>query len=387
MRRLTPDRLIIAFLTLLAVVVLAPAATFAQSAAPAAPPTPWWQRVTFFGDMRVRQDNLYVTDAASRHQGRIRLRFGARAPINDDLSFTIRFSTGDPKAPATPNQTLGEFLSRKPFYMDQVALVYAPRWAPALTVGAGKYAYPVLRTQLVWDDDLNWEGAFERVTIPAGAARLTLTAAQSPLTEAPGGPDAVLFAQQGLLVTRVGGHEIQAGVSGYVFKEVDAVARALASGDLKSHNSNALRLDETGAVVGFESGFRLIDAIGQVTLATGRPAYPLSVIVDWVVNTRAPSDRNKGVWVEAYYGRVAAPRTYRVGYRFMRIEREAALTAYNHSELAGSNMLGNGVSFAYQPLPKLTLEVIGLFSRAIDVAPGRPNPRVMRLQLDAKATF
>ncbi len=387
MRRLIPDRLIIPILPLLAAFVLAPVATFAQPAAPSAPPTPWWQRVSFFGDMRVRQDNLYQDGSASRHQGRIRLRFGARAPINDDVTFTIRFSTGDPKAPATPNQTLGEFLSRKPFYMDQVALVYAPRWAPALTVGAGKYGYPVLRTQLVWDDDLNWEGAFERVSIPAGAARVTIAAAQSPITEAPGGPDATLFAQQALLTTRLGGHDVQAGVSAYFFKEADAVALALASGDLKSHNSNALRRDEAGQVVGFESGFRLVDVIGQATIDTGRPAYPLSVIVDWVVNTRGPSDQNQGVWLEAYYGRMAAPRTYRLGYRFMRIEREAVLTAFNHSELPGSNMCGNAVSVAYQPLPRFTLEVIGLFSRAIDLPPGVPNPTLTRLQLDAKATF
>lgn len=388
MRRLISDRpVIIPLLLLLAAFVLAPVATFAQPAAPSTPPTPWWQRVSFFGDMRVRQDNLYQDGSASRHQARIRLRFGARAPINDDLAFTIRFSTGDPKAPATPNQTLGEFLSRKPFYMDQAALVYAPRRAPWLAAGAGKFAYPVLRTQLVWDDDVNWEGAYERVSIPAGAARVVLVAAQSPLTEAPGGPDAVLFAQQGLFVTRVGAHEFQAGVAGYLYKEPDAVARALASGDLKSHNSNLLRRDETGQVVGFESGFRLVDVIGQATLDTGRPAYPLSVTLDWVVNTRGPSGQNTGVWLEAYYGRVASPRTYRLGYRFMRIEREAALTAYNHSELPGSNMCGHALSFAYQPLPKFALEVIGLFSRAIDVPAGAPNPTLTRLQIDAKATF
>ena len=387
MRRVISACLIIRILPLLVALALVPVTALAQPAAPPAPQAPWWQRVNFFGDMRVRFDNVYQDDVASRHQARIRLRFGARAPINDDLSFTIRFSTGDPKAPATPNQTLGEFLSRKPFYIDQAALVYKPRWAPVLTVAGGKYGYPVLRTQLTWDEDLNWEGAFEQVSIPAGAARVTLTAAQSPLTESPGGPDSALFAQQGLVVARSGGNLFQAGVAGYVFKDVDAVALALASGDLKSHNSNALRRDEAGNAVGFASGFRLLNVIGQATLDTGRPAYPLSVIVDWVVNTRGPSDENKGLWIETYYGRVAAPRTYRIGYRFIRIEREAALTAFNFSELPGSNMQGHTACLAYQPAPKLTLELIALFSQPIDVAPGAPKPWMTRLQIDAKATF
>ncbi len=120
---------------------LLPLPSLAQpSAAPA--PAPWWQRVTFTGDLRLRDEAFSQRDMPSRHRAQIRVRFGARVPVNDDLAFSIRLTTGDPKVPTVPNQPLGGVLTRKPFYLDQYVLVYRPRAARALTLGAGKFGYP-----------------------------------------------------------------------------------------------------------------------------------------------------------------------------------------------------------------------------------------------------
>ena len=355
--------------------------------AAAATPAPWWQRVTFSGDLRVRDEAFYLQGAPDRHRAQIRVRLGARVPINDDLAFSIRFTTGDPKVPTVPNQPLGGFLTRKPFYVDQMVLVYRPRFARALTLGAGKFGYPVLRTELTWDNDLNWEGAYEQVSAGSGPATLRLVAVQSVFSEVTAGPDTNLYVGQGLVTVKAGRHELQAALAGYAFRQVDGIARALAAGDLKTHNTNALRTGVGGAVVGYQSAFTLVDAIVQASVATGRREYPVTVLANWVVNTDGPSDRNTGFWVEAAYGRATSPRTWRVAYRVLRIEREAVLSAYNFSEMYGTNVRGTYTLVSYQPAPRLNLEFEGFFSRWLTVAPGASNPLLSRLHAVVRVTF
>ena len=367
---------------------LVPLPSLAQtSPVPAPAPAPWWQRVTFSGDLRVRDEAFYQQATPDRHRAQIRVRLGARVPLTDDLAFSIRFTTGDPKVPTVPNQPLGGVLTRKPFYLDQAALVYRPRFARALTLGAGKFGYPVLRTELTWDNDLNWEGAYEQLAVTSGPATARLAAVQSVFAEVTAGPDTNMYVGQGLVAVTLGRHELQAALAGYAFRQVDGIARALAAGDLKTHNTNALRTGANGAVVGYQSAFTLVDAIVQATVATARREYPVTLLADWVVNTGGPSDRNKAVWVEAGYGRATSPRTWRVACRFLRIEREAVLSAYNFSEMYGTNVRGTYTLVSYQPAPRLNLEFEGFFSRWLTVAEGAANPLLRRLHAVVRVTF
>ncbi len=210
---------------------------------------------------------------------------------------------------------------------------------------------------------------------------------QSVFSEVAAGPDTNMFGEQGLVVVKLGRHELQAALTSYAFRQVDGIALALAAGDLKTHNTNALRTGAAGAVVGYESGFTLIDAIVQATVATPRADYPVTLLADWVVNTDGPSDRNHGLWLEAGYGRAAKPRTWRAAYRFVRIEREAVLSAYNFSEMYGTNVRGSYTLVSYVPAPRIALEFEGFFSRWLTVAPAAPNPLLKRLHAVVRVTF
>ncbi len=337
--------------------------------------------------MRLRDEAFYLQGAPSRHRAEIRVRFGARVPVNDDLAFSIRFTTGDPRVPTVPNQPLGDFLTRKPFYLDQATLVYRPRFARALTLGAGKFGYPVLRTELTWDNDLNWEGAYEQLAVTSGRTTMRLVAVQSVFAELSAGPDANMYGEQGLVAVKMGPHELQAAVASYTFRQVDRIAVALANGDLKTHNTNALRSNAAGAVVGYQSAFSLVDTIVQATLVTARREYPVSLLANWVVNADGPSDRNQGFWLEAACGRATSPRTWRLAYRFVRIEREAVLSAYNFSEMYGTNLRGSYTLVSYQPAPRVNLEFEGFFSRWITAAEGAANPLLRRLHGVVRVTF
>ena len=139
-------------------------------------------------------------------------------------------------------------------------------------------------------------------------------------------------------------------------------------GPLKSTNTNLLERDETGSVVGFVSDFNMVDVIGQVTLATARPDYPLRLLADWVTNTRAATEEDTGIWLEAQYGEAARPKSYGVAYTFARVEQEAVLSTFVFSDMPGSNLWLHMLEASYMPLPRLNLDLTLHFTKRL-VAP------------------
>lgn len=381
---------------------LVASAAFAQPAGnttPAAPtstgqkpddaPRPWWERLTFFGDFRARFEGFYQDETATRQRGRFRARIGLRAPIADGVHFTLRLASGGAEDVASANQSFTDFWNRKPINIDQVALVYTPPSAPALTLGAGKFAYPLTRTQMVWDDDLNWEGAYEQVAWTISPVRLRLVAVQAPLSDVSAGSDAAMFGQYAEASFRAGAHTIQVSVADYAFKNPDQIAVALEERTaIRSQQTNAVRRGAGGRVVGYASGFNLVDTIVQATFDTGRRQYPLVALADFVVNTRAVDDQDAGMWLTGSYGRAAAVDTYSVGYTFARIERDAVVSGFNFSDIGpATNTQAHIVQLSYMPKTRLNLDATLLFTRRLRVAAGASNPLLTRLQLDARVAF
>ena len=351
---------------------------------------PWWERITFYGDFRARYEGFFQDDADRRQRGRYRLRLGLRAPIAEGLDFNLRLASGEAADVTSTNQTLTEFLNRKPINIDQASLIYTPAELNALTLGAGKFAYPVTRTQMVWDDDVNWEGIYEQVTFRAGGpVTVRLVGVQSPLNEVGGGEDAFMlggFAQAGF---SAGAHAIQLSIADYAFRNPDQIAVALEQRTaIRTPSTNALRRDPSGRVVGYESGFNLVDAIAQVTFNTGRAQYPFVALADFVVNTRAANDDDRGVWLVGTYGRAAAPRTFAASYTFARVERDAVVSAYNFSDMGPpTNVVMNMATFSYMPRSRVNLDVIAILTRLLDAPPADANALLKRIQIDARVTF
>ena len=352
-------------------------------------PRPWWERLTFYGDFRVRYEGFFQEGLETRQRGRYRLRLGLRAPIAEGLDFNLRLASGDSSDVASSNQTLTDFLNRKPVNIDQASLTYTTRRLPGVTLGAGKFGYPVTRTQMVWDDDVNWEGAFEQWNWQGAALGVRLVAVQSPLQELAAQSDAFMFGAYAQATVRVSRHTLQVSVADYAFRNPDVIAVALDRRDvIRSQQTNSLRRSDAGAVIGYASGFNLVDVIAQATFATTRPEYPVTIVADYVVNTRAPSARNKGVWLTTTYGRAAAPRTFAGYYTFARIERDAVLSAFNFSDMGpATNVRMNMATISYAPRARVNLDFTAILTQLLDAPTGAPNPMLKRLQLDARVAF
>jgi hypothetical protein len=148
----------------------------------------WVKRFHMYGDFRVRYEsdlfdsrnaffpNYAALDAGApfdlhntagtpppildttvdRQRARIRARLGIDVKIADDFDFGLRLATGNTTNPVTTNQTLGSTLNKYNFLLDQAFLEYHP--ADWFKFWAGRFPNPWFNTDLVWDDDIAFDG-------------------------------------------------------------------------------------------------------------------------------------------------------------------------------------------------------------------------------------
>ena len=119
---------------------------------------------TFSGDIRLREEPFFggpSDGSLDQNRVRFRLRFNVKARLNDDFSSGFSLASGDINNPVSDNQSITGFYSRKSIAIDTAFISYSPHQFDGLSLLAGKFAYPWYNTELVWDKDLNPEGAAE----------------------------------------------------------------------------------------------------------------------------------------------------------------------------------------------------------------------------------
>lgn len=164
----------------------------------------WTKRIKFSGDFRLRYqgdffdsgdaetgNGIFVNPAnptqllnsqIDRHQLRIRGRVAFTAKVNDEVEAGIGLATGNTTSPVSTNATLGDSLNKKNFLLD---LAYM-KWTPAknLTLWGGRFASPWFGSDLVWDQDINFDGvAFSYKPQLTPALGLFLTGGAFPIQE------------------------------------------------------------------------------------------------------------------------------------------------------------------------------------------------------------
>jgi hypothetical protein len=168
-------------------------------AAPNAMPE-WTQRVRLFGDVRTRYEGIFLpsnndktgafpnfnaintgnpfdTSSVSnpsyppeynvdqeRNRFRLQMRLGVDADLGEDFLVGVRIGTGDSSNPISLNQTLGSSggnFSKYALWLDRAYLEYKPRLSEhvGLVADVGRFPNPFLSTDLVFDNDVNFDGA------------------------------------------------------------------------------------------------------------------------------------------------------------------------------------------------------------------------------------
>lgn len=158
----------------------------------------WTDRLRFSGDVRLRAqlDKLdsgnavplqYVSQASSdrvsrggdlvdlaanttedRSRLRLRARLGLNAKVSDQVSAGLRLATGSSTDRVSTNQTLGQGFNKYAISVDQAYLRAEP--FPWLSISGGRIPNPWFSTDLVWDENLNFEGVAATLKWPHGEA-------------------------------------------------------------------------------------------------------------------------------------------------------------------------------------------------------------------------
>ncbi len=105
-------------------------------------------------------EDFLVTDE-DRVRERVRLRINLDAKINENFSSNVRITTGNTTNPVSTNQTLGEGGNKYDIVLDQAYIKFQGtegRPLSWLTAYAGRMPNPWVSTDLLWDDDLGFEG-------------------------------------------------------------------------------------------------------------------------------------------------------------------------------------------------------------------------------------
>jgi hypothetical protein len=118
-----------------------------------------------------------------RERFRLRARLGMLAKVSESWSGGIRLATGSATDRVSTNQTLGQDWNKYTLTVDRAYLKYDPvEW---LTISGGRIPNPWFSTDLVWDEDLNFEGmaATWKPVLDNGAIKPFLTVGAFPLKE------------------------------------------------------------------------------------------------------------------------------------------------------------------------------------------------------------
>ena len=328
----------------------------------------WPDKLSLSGDFRSRYEGFYKTSRPTRNRTRLRLRLRVDSEINDDTRFQLQVASGDPGTPASTNQTFEGFFQPKPLNLDRAFVAYNPRAAEAITLGIGKFPTPVMRTQMTFDDDLNFEGGWEQFSWkPQENVAIDLVALQTAVNEVSRGADAYMLGGYGAASFTFGSNSLQLSAANYMWRNADQIVAAQASGELASILTNRVIRNDAGIATNFASEFNVVDIIAEATLNTPNPDYPLRLLIDYAVNTKATTDR-KGFWIEAGYGDPGPVGSWGATYTSGWIEQDVTPSAFVFSDMPGTNIRLNMIETSYVVKAGVSLDVTLHLTKKLIVA-------------------
>jgi hypothetical protein len=419
----------------------------------------WVRRIKVVGDVRVRgqgdtyaEDNqfnyyldpLLVNDRGGRTRAgtgarinvsedrqrlRARLRLGVESELGYGWSAGTRIATGTLRDAVSTNQTLGSYGGRFTIGVDQAWL----RWTgqsdtgrQSLAVTGGRMANPWYSTDLVWDQDLAFDGVSTayRYSISRDepyARNFFATAGAFPLQEVElSNKDKWLFGGQvGVDWRTLAGGRFRFGAAYYDFRHISGVRNTVNDTDadftapvFMQRGNTLFNIrnnpgDLTQELFALGSEFQVLDVTASMDWRIGS-LHRLSLTGGYVDNVGydevfGPGDlvlrykesdeaidaraRTKGYLAEVGFGsqRPAERGGWRASLAYRYLERDAVVDAFTDSDfrLGGTDVQGYILNLDYSFSPKMLARLRYLSASEIDGAP----LGIDVLQFDFNATF
>ena len=316
---------------------------------------PWYERIDFYGDLRLRYDATQSDDY--QDDFRYRLRLGLEAALSDAITAGVEIRSGNPRNPISDNQSFGGGLSKHEF---SVAEVFADfRLSPRFSFVAGKFEHAPnwMVSDMHWDTDVTVEGFMERVELRSSAdhplRRLDASIYQLFLGESDQG-DAWLFGAQVRPTLQLGDdNTLTIGVGFDYLLDPQRVLDLTLAGELTGRVTNLL--DESDQLI---SDFRILTAslnwrnraVEGWTLTSSFFFYNNTGASDAVgteIRTGAQgrgSDNNNAFFFRIVADQGREPRQVRMLFTYFYSEPDAFLYAFAQSDTRqASNLNGTRV--------------------------------------------
>ena len=355
----------------------------------------WVRRVQWYGDLRTRleYDNFVTGNAPAvnvtatntsrsltllnttedRTRLLVRARAGMAAAIDDNWSTDIRLTTGNATNPVSANQTLGTYDERYTVAIDRANIRF--RSGKVFNAVAGRFGNPWFGTDLVWANDLSFDGVAAQWSPALGAStRAFVTAAAMPIQEVE-----LSNADKWLLGAQVGldaGHllgEVSAKIGLGLYDYRNIVGQTSPTGSSineftapqfaqKGNTYYNISSDSTRPLLGLASAFRLVNLTGSldVPLLWNKHAVLTGDFVKNVGYDRAAVSARVGTdvapkttgWLMRFgFGNTEITRTgdWQVFSAYRHVERDAVLDAFTDSDfrLGGTDAKGYTIGGSY----------------------------------------
>jgi hypothetical protein len=293
----------------------------------------WMENLKFGGDLRLRYEYRHRTNDVANgdndERGRFRLRFGfEKAWPQEDLMVGFRLATGADTDPTSTNQTFGNMFQEYSIGVDRAYARWTPKAVKGLSITAGKMPNPWEATNLVWDTDVNPEGAWvEYRAAGLGKFEPFVGAGMFELFSSSRRPDANLTAYQaGLRYQITPTVKWTTAAQGFIYTNIDsAFANVVFFG--ANPRGNTVRGGRLAA--GRFSEFDFVNRVDFV--ACNRP---WTVFTDWVHNTNNEftSGQSDGFAVGLKVGQNKKKGDWSARYIWKRLEADATLAFFADSD-------------------------------------------------------
>ena len=295
----------------------------------------WIQTVKLKGDVRLRYQTQQKKGSTTQNRGRARLRLGIEAKPVDQFTVGAGLASGSDSDARSTNETLGDGFAKDGIYLDYVWAEYKPeQWVSMI---GGKYNangknYLWYTTDMLWDSDINQEGASAHFDIPRilnGDA--FVNAGYWALSEASGDAhDAGMFYSQAGMKYAVNAglqNPLDLKVAGtYYSKQFNDSGSALSNGkDTQTAANN--QYDYNNVYAGSA------ELIYKWPEETSSPIKMVGIFSDYVNNPDADSE-NTG-WATGFkfgHPKVDGSKTWQLKYQYVRLGNFAWIDIFPDSD-------------------------------------------------------
>ena len=349
----------------------------------------WIKKVKPYGDFRYRyeyRDRDWKTDSTSdRH--RIRARVGLKTQINDEFMFDFRIATseffedsGDTVGGdyVSGNKTLGDYWASKNAWIDRAYVAYTPNWTEGVTILAGKVFNPFYlpgKSDLIWDHDLNPEGAaIQFGTDLTESDTFFATAFAGVVQENGSNSDKRMIGGQLGLTHKFDSSELTVGTGYYDYSNIKGEKPIMAPAFAGNSND--------GTVYTYD--YNMVELFGEYKTKVGE--MPVSVFGEYVMNTASGVKEDSGYLIGCVINKAKKPGTWQFGYNYRDLEADATFGAFTDSDFAdgGTDAKGHKFQLAYAVAENTTIGASYFLCQALDK---KPDDDYQRLQMDLKVKF